>query len=88
MKQPLRQHTFWVIMRGITILICGIFLLWGTTNTALANTLETANYYTDTDGDGIPDETDIDDDNDGIVDSVEDFNTDGDGKPETHHLCH
>ncbi|MEJ5312433.1 MAG: Ig-like domain-containing protein, partial [Anaerolineae bacterium] len=42
----------------------------------------------DTDGDGIPDDTDIDDDNDGIPDSVEIANapangdTDGDGIPD------
>ncbi|WP_091602390.1 Ig-like domain-containing protein [Maribacter dokdonensis] len=35
-------------------------------------------YYMDSDGDGIPDEEDIDDDNDGLVDSREDSNLDGD----------
>ncbi|MEM7537146.1 MAG: hypothetical protein AAF639_33540, partial [Chloroflexota bacterium] len=41
---------------------------------------------TDTDGDGIPDATDIDDDNDGILDTVEDdgaVDTDGDGVPDS-----
>ena len=40
--------------------------------------------YTDTDGDGVPDGTDVDDDNDGIIDAVEDKNTDGDDDPSTH----
>ena len=36
----------------------------------------------DTDGDGIPDITDLDDDNDGILDSIEgEFDPDGDGIP-------
>ncbi|MBD1262893.1 hypothetical protein HZY62_20020, partial [Maribacter polysiphoniae] len=38
---------------------------------------------TDTDGDGVPDMTDLDDDNDGILDSVEDPNLDGDNDPLT-----
>lgn len=37
----------------------------------------------DTDGDGVPDTTDLDDDNDGILDTVEDANTDGDNNPLT-----
>ena len=37
----------------------------------------------DTDGDGVPDSVDLDDDNDGILDSVEDPNNDGDGNPNT-----
>jgi hypothetical protein len=39
---------------------------------------------TDSDNDGEPDITDIDDDNDGILDSVEDPNTDGDNDPTTN----
>ena len=39
---------------------------------------------TDTDGDGVPDIDDLDDDNDGILDSVEDPNTDGDNDPLTN----
>ena len=38
----------------------------------------------DTDGDGVPDETDLDDDNDGIYDTAEGddtIDTDGDGIP-------
>nr|WP_298794575.1 gliding motility-associated C-terminal domain-containing protein [uncultured Allomuricauda sp.] len=35
-------------------------------------------YFTDTDGDGVPDNKDIDSDNDGIIDTVEDENLDGD----------
>ncbi|MGX1930846.1 hypothetical protein ACULLH_15860, partial [Flagellimonas sp. 2504JD4-2] len=34
--------------------------------------------YTDTDGDGIPDKKDVDSDNDGIIDTEEDENLDGD----------
>ncbi|MBM1107967.1 gliding motility-associated C-terminal domain-containing protein [Aurantibacter crassamenti] len=41
---------------------------------------------TDTDGDGVPDSTDLDDDNDGILDTVEDPNTDGDNDPLTNPL--
>ena len=37
----------------------------------------------DTDGDGVPDNVDIDDDNDGILDTVEDPNFDGDDDPLT-----
>jgi len=40
----------------------------------------------DTDGDGVPDTTDLDDDNDGILDAVEDPNTDGDNDPMTNPL--
>ena len=39
------------------------------------------NNNTDTDGDGVLNSDDIDDDNDGIIDSVEDWNTDGDNDP-------
>ena len=37
----------------------------------------------DTDGDGVPDNVDLDDDNDGILDTVEDPNIDGDNNPLT-----
>jgi gliding motility-associated-like protein len=37
----------------------------------------------DTDGDGVPDAEDIDDDGDGIIDLTEDLNTDGDADPAT-----
>lgn len=37
----------------------------------------------DTDGDGVNDNVDLDDDNDGILDSVEDPNIDGDNNPLT-----
>ncbi|MEP2279008.1 Ig-like domain-containing protein [Maribacter sp.] len=40
----------------------------------------------DTDGDGVPDSADLDDDNDGILDSVEDPNLDGDNDPLTDPL--
>ena len=40
----------------------------------------------DTDGDGVPDMTDLDDDNDGILDSTEDPNLDGDNDPLTNSL--
>jgi len=38
----------------------------------------------DLDGDGVNDTTDVDDDNDGILDSVEDANTDADNNPATN----
>ncbi len=41
---------------------------------------------TDTDGDGVPDLVDLDDDNDGILDTVEDHNLDGDNDPLTDPL--
>ncbi len=41
---------------------------------------------TDTDGDGVPDSADLDDDNDGILDTVEDPNLDGDDNPLTDPL--
>ena len=40
----------------------------------------------DTDGDGVPDSVDLDDDNDGILDTTEDHNIDGDGDPLTEPL--
>jgi len=40
----------------------------------------------DTDGDGVPDSADLDDDNDGILDTVEDPNLDGDNDPLTDPL--
>jgi hypothetical protein len=40
----------------------------------------------DTDGDGVEDLTDVDDDNDGILDSVEIPNTDGDNDPLTNSI--
>ncbi len=40
----------------------------------------------DTDGDGVPDSADLDDDNDGILDTVEDPNLDGDNDPITDPL--
>ena len=39
--------------------------------------------YTDTDGDSVPDNSDIDDDGDGIIDANEDKNLDGDDNPAT-----
>ncbi|RKN78324.1 gliding motility-associated C-terminal domain-containing protein [Ulvibacterium marinum] len=40
----------------------------------------------DTDGDGVPDSVDLDDDNDGILDTTEDPDLDGDGDPLTDPL--
>ncbi|SHH01039.1 T9SS type B sorting domain-containing protein [Flagellimonas flava] len=40
--------------------------------------LDAATYITDTDGDGVPDSEDIDIDGDGIINTVEDQNADGD----------
>lgn len=42
------------------------------------------NGNTDTDGDGIADLADLDDDNDGILDITEDLNTDNDNDPATN----
>ena len=42
------------------------------------------NVAVDTDGDGVPDHLDLDDDNDGILDSIEDENSDGDNDPTTN----
>ncbi len=42
------------------------------------------NPHVDTDRDGICDHDDIDDDNDGIIDSVEDLDPDNDGNPATN----
>ena len=39
---------------------------------------------TDTDGDSIPDDIDLDDDNDGLLDTFEDANIDGDNDPLTN----
>jgi hypothetical protein len=38
----------------------------------------------DTDNDKVPNNIDVDDDGDGIIDSVEDANVDGDNNPATH----
>ena len=48
------------------------------------NFRDTTNGGIDTDNDSVPNITDIDDDNDGILDSVEDENTDGDNDPSTN----
>ena len=44
---------------------------------------ETVTIMADMDGDGVPDLIDIDDDNDGILDTDEDLNLDGDNDPST-----
>ena len=67
---------------GLLLILFNISLL----NSSF-NTVDTAHFMalvTDSDGDGVPDHIDIDDDNDGIVDSVEDFNVDGDDDPTTN----
>lgn len=40
--------------------------------------------YSDTDDDGVSDDADLDDDNDGILDTVEDANLDNDNNPQTN----
>ena len=60
-----------------------------TGDTVDANGCSDSQTGTDTDGDGIPDETDLDDDNDGILDTVEGddtVDTDGDGIPNNKDL--
>ncbi|MCE2611376.1 hypothetical protein LVD13_00205, partial [Flavobacteriaceae bacterium D16] len=84
MEQPLRRYNLWVAIRGMITLACAFFLLLGTPAISLANTAYSTTLYTDSDGDGIDDYTDIDDDNDGIIDTVEDLNEDGDNKPHTN----
>ncbi|PQJ21591.1 thrombospondin type 3 repeat-containing protein, partial [Tenacibaculum sp. SG-28] len=57
-----------------------------TDNSGIADHLESgiANCLLDTDGDGTPDITDLDDDNDGILDTDEGTgDTDGDGTPDS-----
>ncbi len=47
------------------------------------NSSSSSIFYVDTDGDGVQNATDIDDDNDGIIDTVEDKNADGDNNHTT-----
>ncbi|MDF4223402.1 hypothetical protein PXC01_17490, partial [Maribacter sp. M208] len=55
-------------------------------NDGIPNYLDPDSSGPDTDGDGVPDSADLDDDNDGILDSVEDPNLDGDNDPLTDSL--
>jgi len=69
------------------VLGLAIFLIMTSFDGAPASTtkfLVVVDMYTDADGDGVPDYIDIDDDNDGILDSVEDNNLDGDNDPLTN----
>ncbi|WP_281540821.1 Ig-like domain-containing protein [Maribacter aestuarii] len=87
-------------MENITIPIIGykwltkalLIALFLTAQTSFSFTMETESsledvsltLYTDTDGDKVPNHVDIDDDGDGIIDSVEDANEDEDNDPSTH----
>ncbi|WP_350293911.1 hypothetical protein, partial [uncultured Croceitalea sp.] len=51
----------------LSILIFSLFSSFIATSSIRDN----ISIYTDTDGDGVPDVVDIDDDNDGILDTVE-----------------
>ncbi|MCX2719337.1 DUF7507 domain-containing protein [Lentiprolixibacter aurantiacus] len=84
MEQPLRQHIFWITLRRIATFICVVFLLGSTSETTYANTLDYNLPYADTDGDGVADQSDFDDDNDGVIDTTEDLNADGDNNPTTN----
>jgi len=66
------------IFHGILLLPCICLLALTTSFKDSPHVLPSAPMYTDTDGDGVPDKDDIDDDNDGIIDSVEDQDEDGD----------
>ncbi|MGW9685645.1 T9SS type B sorting domain-containing protein [Flagellimonas sp. 2504JD1-5] len=66
------------VLYSLFSLICFAFCLSLSTTAHANNFEEDTGYYTDTDGDGVPDNTDIDSDNDGIIDTVEDENLDGD----------
>ncbi|WP_133688836.1 Ig-like domain-containing protein [Maribacter spongiicola] len=57
-----------------------------TDNDGTPNYLDPDSPGPDTDGDGVPDSADLDDDNDGILDTVEDPNLDGDNNPLTDPL--
>ena len=66
-------------------------VLTGNDPAGIVNNGEVEDYFLviqlDTDRDGVPDDTDVDDDNDGILDTVEDNgvvdrDTDGDGDPD------
>ena len=59
-----------------------VFALTTSFDRAMSGTLYQV-LITDTDGDGIQDDTDLDDDGDGLTDSTEDANTDGDDNPAT-----
>jgi len=54
-----------------------------TDNDGTPDYLDPTDGEPDTDGDGVPDSADLDDDNDGILDSVEDPNIDQDNDPLT-----
>ncbi|MGO4920899.1 Ig-like domain-containing protein, partial [Maribacter spongiicola] len=57
-----------------------------TDNDGIPDYLDPDSPGPDTDGDGVPDSADLDDDNDGILDTVEDPNLDGDNNPLTDPL--
>ncbi|WP_445385514.1 T9SS type B sorting domain-containing protein [Robiginitalea sp. IMCC44478] len=83
MEHSYFSYIFKVLRAGILLLSLSLLgvpeISAATTDTGIM-----LSPYTDTDGDGVPDTSDIDDDNDGIIDSLEDANKDKDNKPHTN----
>ncbi len=74
-----------VIARIIGLFILFNILVLGITSLEASPLVyPTVTIYTDTDGDSVPDHSDIDDDGDGIIDAIEDKNLDGDDDPSTN----
>ncbi|NND80364.1 MAG: hypothetical protein HKN53_10735, partial [Maribacter sp.] len=77
------------IKQGI-VRIIGLFVLLNVLNLGISSLkaspllYPTVTLFTDTDGDSVPDHIDVDDDDDGIIDTIEDDNQDGDNDPYTN----
>ncbi|MBT8311790.1 MAG: gliding motility-associated C-terminal domain-containing protein, partial [Flavobacteriaceae bacterium] len=84
MEQPLHRRPQRAVIRGFSLAALAFMLLLAASQTVQAHPADTYTLFTDTDGDGVPDHVDIDDDNDGIIDVIEDLDADGDGAPTTH----
>ncbi|MGB5170582.1 MAG: hypothetical protein WBN69_04040, partial [Eudoraea sp.] len=61
-----------------------LLLVLSTTFAGESTSFDINEIYTDVDNDGVPDSADIDNDNDGIIDTQEDLNSDGDDDPKTN----
>ncbi len=68
------------------IILTGALFVFGLTTSfdAVSESMTFNMFMIDTDTDGVADVDDIDDDGDGILDTVEDANTDGDNDPTTN----
>ncbi len=78
----MENFTFFKIRKAFLGILTVTFLFVLSSHLSFGNTTPATSVevlYTDTDGDGIPNGTDVDDDNDGILDTVEGENTDSDG---------